>query len=57
MESNHLNKPSYRSKRVKKKKKLKRMPVKVMANVRNSKRIHRRMLKKDNKIIECGKGK
>ena len=52
MESNHLNKPVYGSKRGEKK-----TTAKVMINIRNSKRIHIKMLKKDLKIIECGERK
>ena len=45
-------KPVYRSKR-------KKTPniVKAMINTRNSRRINRKMLKKDIKIIICGVGK
>ena len=49
MESYHLNKPVYRSKRKKKK-----PIVKAMINLRNSKRINMEVLKKDLKIVKCG---
>ena len=48
MESNHLNKPVYISKREKK------SIVKAMTNTKNSKRINMKILKKDIKIIKCG---
>ena len=54
LESNHLNKPAYRSQSGGKKKK---PTVKVMINTRNSKKTNMKMLKKDFKIIECGEGK
>ena len=48
MESNHLNKPGYRSKRGK------ISTVKVTINTMNNKRTNMKMLKKDFRIIECG---
>ena len=53
MESNHLNKPAYRSKREKNK----QTTIKAMINTRNSKSTNMKMLKKNFKIIECGEGK
>jgi len=50
LESNDLNEPVYRSTREKK------AIVKGMINTRNSKGTNVKMLKKDFKIIECGKG-
>ena len=52
MESNHLNKPVYRSKKKKKK-----TIVKVTIKTGNSKRTNIKMFKKDFNIIECGEGK
>ena len=49
IESSHLNKPAYRSKKWGKK-----TTVKAMINTRNSKRINMKMLINDIKIIKYG---
>ena len=56
MESNHLNKPVYRSK-MEQKPILRKPIVKVTINTRNSKRTHMKMFKKDFKNMEHGEGK
>ena len=52
MDSNHLNKPVYRSKRKKK-----NPTAKAKVNPSNWKMINMKMLKRDIKIIKCGEGK
>ena len=51
MESNHLSKPVYGSKREK------NVIVKVMISPRNGIRTNMKLFKKDFKITECGEGK